>query len=45
MHDTLSLEPLQKVNLKEGEIQCHISPGIDRHFNDTDEETQDDKYP
>ena len=45
LHDTLSPESLQKVDMKEGEIPLPISPRTDTYINDTNKTTEDDKYP
>ena len=45
MHDTISLESLQKVCRKEGEVPPHIALRTNIHVNDPNKEKVDDKYP
>ena len=39
IHDTLTLEPLLKVSIKEREITPYIAPRTDTHVDDTGKET------
>ena len=44
MLDTLSVDPLQRFGIKEGDVPLYMSPNTNTYINDTNKVIKDDIY-